>query len=64
MEKVKPECKLLGEDGNVFNIICLVSRALKKDEQEDKAKEFRTKAMECSSYDEVLRLTDEYVDVC
>lgn len=58
----KPHCKLIGEDGNVFNIIGKVSRTLKKFGYPDKAKEFTEKAMnDCKSYDEVLQLVMDYV---
>lgn len=62
-EDKKPKCQLSGQDGNVFNIISLVSRALKNAEQYEKAKEFQTKAMSSHSYDEVLILTHQYVEV-
>jgi hypothetical protein len=59
----KPTCKLVGANGNVFNIIGLVSKALKDDGQTDKAKEFQEKAMQSGSYEEVLNLTHDYVEV-
>jgi len=59
----KPECQLTGEDGNVFAIIARVSRALKQDGQRERATEFADKAMKQGSYDDVLRLCMEYVDV-
>jgi hypothetical protein len=59
----KPVCKLVGEDGNVFSIIGRVSKALKRAGLEVQAKEFTSKAITSHSYDEVLRLCFEYVDV-
>ena len=60
----KPECKLIGEDGNVFHIIFKVARTLKDFGYEDKAVEFKRKATtECRSYEEVLRLVMEYVEI-
>lgn len=60
----KPECKLIGEDGNVFNIIFRVARTLKTFGYADKAAEFERKATtECKSYDEVLQLVMEYVEI-
>jgi hypothetical protein len=58
----KPKCKLVGEDGNVFNIIGLVSKSLKKDGQRERAKEWQKKAIQCCSYDEVLQLLHDYVE--
>jgi hypothetical protein len=59
----KPKCKLVGEDGNVFNIIGLVARALKKEGLKEQAEEFTSKAFQSGSYDEVLVLAMEYVEV-
>jgi len=60
----KPFCQLTGEDGNVFAVIGRVQRALKKDGQLERATEFAKKAMSGDyTYDEVLQLCHEYVDV-
>ena len=55
----KPVCKLVGTDGNVFAIIANVSKCLDKEQ----AHEFENRAFACDSYDEVLRLVMEYVEV-
>lgn len=60
---VKPKCELVGTDGNVFSIIGQVSRALKKAGYKDKADEFCEKAMKQNSYDDVLMLLHQYVEV-
>ena len=59
----KPICKLVGTNGNVFAIIGKVSGALKKAGLSDKAKEFTDKAFKSESYDAVLRLCREYVEI-
>jgi hypothetical protein len=59
----KPSCKLIGEDGNVFSIIGRVRRALTADGQEDRAREFVERAYRSESYDAVLQLCMEYVEV-
>lgn len=59
----KPECKLTGTDGNVFAIMGKVSKTLKQAGMEDEANEFSSKAMNCVSYDKVLQLAMNYVDV-
>lgn len=59
----KPKCKLIGEDGNVFSIIGKVSRTLKMAGLEDEAKEFVGKAFAAKSYDEVLQIVLDYVEV-
>ena len=59
----KPQCKLIGEDGNVFFIIGKVTRTLKEFGYPDKAKEFQEKATASKSYDEVLQLVMDYVEI-
>lgn len=59
----KPIVKLSGEDGNVFNIIGRVTKALRRAGQPDKAKEFVQKATSSESYDAVLQLCFDYVEV-
>jgi len=59
----KPVVALIGADGNVFNIIGLTIRALKKAGLTAEAAEFKEKAFRMGSYDAVLRLVMEYCDV-
>ncbi len=59
----KPRVKLTGEDGNVFYIIGMVCRALKKAGLEGKATEYREKTSQCQSCGEVLTLTEKYVRI-
>lgn len=64
MESVeKPSCKLVGSDGNVFAIIANVSKALRRAGQADRAAEFQEKALSSASYEDVLALCNEYVEV-
>jgi hypothetical protein len=58
-----PECELSGTDGNVFAIIGKVSATLKKAGQHGRAREFVAKAMQSASYDAVLQLCFDYVEV-
>lgn len=64
MSNILPKCKLVGTDGNVFSIIGRVSQALQRAGQRDKATEFQKRAFESHSYDAVLTLCHEYVEVC
>jgi len=59
----KPKCKLLGEDGNIFNLIGITSRTLKKNGLDDKSKEMTNRVMKSGSYDEALGIIGEYVEV-
>ena len=62
-EVVKPKVKLVGQDGNVFNLIGVCSAALKKAGQYDQAKEMSSKCFSCGSYDEALCIMMDYCEV-
>lgn len=61
---MKPKCRLIGEDGNIFNLMGIATRTLKKAGQFEKEKEMtRRITTEAKSYDEALQILMEYVDV-
>ena len=60
---MKPKCELIGTDRNAFAIIGKMSRTLKQNDMETEATEFKEKAYNSKSYDEVLILVNEYVEV-
>ena len=60
----KPKLKLVGADGNVFNILGLATRAARQAGWSDEeVKEFQEKAMS-GTYDQVIQLCMEKFDVC
>lgn len=59
---MKPTCKLIGSDSNIFNLIGIASRALNRANQQDQAKEMSQRCLESSSYDKALSIILEYVD--
>ena len=59
----KPECRLIGTDGNVFALIGKASKALKRADMRDEAKAMADKCMAAGSYDEALRSIMSYVEV-
>lgn len=61
--KTKPEVKLSGKDGNVFNLIGLCSKALKKAGQTDEAEQMVGECFKAGSYDEALQIMMKYCDV-
>lgn len=60
---VKPKAKLIGEDGNIFNLIGIASRELRRAGFLDKATEMRERIMNSKSYDEALQILTEYIDI-
>lgn len=61
--KCNMRVKLLGEDGNIFNLVGLTTGAMKKAGFRKEAEELSEKVWECESYDEALTLIMTYVDV-
>ena len=59
----KPTVQLIGENGNVFNVIGKTKKALERAGMREEAKAFTDKAFAAGSYDEVLRLVMDYCEV-
>lgn len=59
----KPTCKLIGTDGNVFAIIGKVSKTLKSSGLNEEAKKMQDRCFSAGSYDEVLQIIQEYVEI-
>jgi hypothetical protein len=60
----KPVAKLIGEDGNVFNLLGICSRTLKAAGQGDLAKNLLYRVThDTRSYDEALAVMAEYVEI-
>jgi len=62
-KSIKPTCNLSGQDGNVFNLIGLASRALKKCGQDEVAAKMSSECFSAGSYDEAIIIIMKYVDV-
>ena len=60
----KPSCPLVGENGNIFHLIGLASRALRKKGMTSELKEMQDRIMggDCRSYEEALGIIGEYVE--
>ena len=59
----KPRAKLIGADGNVFNLLGIASKALKRAGLGDEAREMQERVFKAASFDEALSIMTEYVDV-
>lgn len=62
-ERNKPDCPLIGQDGNVFNLIGIASRTLKENGMATEAKEMSSRVFASGSYDEALSIIGEYVNI-
>lgn len=64
MEKEKPKCALIGQDGNIFNLMGIASRTLKRNGQSEESKEMIEKiTTTAKSYDEALCIISDYVEI-
>lgn len=62
-ERNKPDCPLIGQDGNVFNIIGIASRTMKENGMSEEAKEMSSRVFASGSYSEALSIIGEYVNI-
>ena len=60
----RPSCPLAGENGNIFHLIGLASRALRKNGMTAELKEMQDRIMggDCRSYGGALGIIGEYVE--
>lgn len=61
--KFKPDCPLIGQNGNIFNLIAIASRTLKENDMRDEAREMQEKVTSSGSYEEALAVIGEYVNI-
>ena len=61
----KPDCVLIGENGNIFNLMGIASRTLRQHGLEDQADEMRERIMggERATCCEALDVIGEYVNI-
>lgn len=63
-ERTKPDCELIGQDGNIFNLMGIASRTLKRNGMSDEAKEMTDRITNGSvNYYEALNIIGEYVNI-
>lgn len=59
----KPKCPLIGQNGNIFCLMGIASRTLKRNGMSNEAKEMCSRITSSGSYDEALIIIDEYVEI-
>ena len=62
-ERVKPDCPLIGRDGNIFNLIGIASQTLRQHDMEEQAAEMFNRITQCQSYDSALNIIGDYVNI-
>ena len=59
----KPDCPLIGVDGNIFNLMGIAARTLRDHGMGEQAQEMSKRIGESGSYDEALGIIGEYVNI-
>lgn len=59
----KPDCPLIGADGNIFNLMGIASQTLRDHGRADQAKEMRERITQSGSYGAALCIIGEYVNI-
>ena len=64
-ESSKPDCRLIGENGNIFNLMGIAARTLRNCGLDAQAKEMqkRITGRECHDYSAALNVIGEYVNI-
>lgn len=62
-EPEKPDCALIGQDGNIFNLVGIAARTLRRNDMADRAKEMSDRVFASGSYYEALNIIGEYVNI-
>lgn len=59
----KPDCPLIGQDGNIFHLMGIASRTLRQNGMADQATEMCDRIRTSGSYGEALNILGEYVNI-
>ena len=62
-EPEKPDCPLIGQDGNIFNLVGIAARTLRQNDMPEQAKAMTERVFASSSYNEALCIIGEYVNI-
>ena len=57
------EVELVGQDGNIFNIVGIVTREMKRNGLQKESEELNNRVFGAESYEDALRIMSEYVDI-
>ena len=62
-KRVKPDCPLIGTDGNIFHLVEIAAKTLKRNGMSTEATEMSTRVFGSGSYEEALGIIGEYVNI-
>lgn len=59
----KPDCALIGENGNIFNLMGIAARVLREHDMKEQSEEMCNRIHQSGSYEEALNIIGEYVNI-
>ena len=63
-ENTKPDCPLIGQDGNIFNLMGIAARTLRENGMAEQAKEMTSRIHAgATNYYDALNIIGEYVNI-
>lgn len=62
-EILKPDCPLIGANGNIFNLMSIASKTLKANDMTEQAEEMKERIFKSKCYEEALGIIGEYVNI-
>lgn len=62
-KQIKPDCPLIGEDGNIFHLVGIAAKTLKRNGMSMEASEMTAKVFGSGSCEEALGIIGEYVNI-
>lgn len=62
-EPQKPDCPLIGQDGNIFNLMGIAAQTLRRAGLDEQATEMLDRVRESGSYYQALGVIGEYVNI-
>ena len=63
MSNKKPNCPLIGQDGNIFNLMAIASRTLREHDMAEQATEMCERIRNCGNYYSALGVIGDYVNI-
>ncbi len=61
--QTKPDCPLIGENGNIFNLVGIAAKTLRRNGLSEEASEMTNKVFSSGNYEEALGIIGEYVNI-
>lgn len=62
-KQTKPNCPLIGRNGNIYNLVGIAAKTLKRNGLSAEASEMMEKVFGSGNYEEALDIIGEYVNI-